>query len=790
MEQQTFQSTLEQEKDFLDSFDLERFWYVFKQSKLWIVLFILVSTVVAYLYVRYTKPVFRAESIVKLDFQSEANILGITNVVNSQDRNILSGEIELIRSRLFLKRVLKQANLNVSYHLYGRIQTDERYQNSPFAVSYKIRNPKFYDSPFDIELMDEEQFRLTYEYNGETHTNEYRYGQNIETNSFNLLLNKTQNFNSELLGKQFYFQINSEGYLFSFLQRNLEVAPENLNAKTIKIAFSDYKARKARDLVRLIDSLYLNYTKEVKNQAIEQKVEFLESQIEETENTLSNFEQYFEDFTIKNRTTNLGQDLNRTISQLYKIDSQRFLLRAALTDLSTIEEKMKAKGAVIIDPISAGNLPKALITALANFIDLQQERELKLVSYNETSYLIQQLDLKLDKASASLARLLDSYRGLLKNQLKEVETRRNHFESSLYQLPSMGTEYTKKRRLYGLQEDLLLSLQTSKMELELTMAGTVTKNIILSPASLPSVPVKPQKLLIIAAGFIIGLVLSIVFLLSKYLIHNKIAGLRELERMVNVPVLGGVPDLRRKLEKTALVVKEDSTSSISEALRTIRTNMDFLGNGKKTKVISITSTISGEGKTFVAVNLGAIMSMSGKKVVIVDLDMRKPKVHVAFSQDNKSKGVSTILAGKDQTFDFSKSATVSNLCFIPAGPVPPNPSELLMQDTFDELLEKLKAQFDIVILDTPPVGLVTDGRIVMKKSDIQLYIVRADYSKRSFASVMNDLHASKQYKNMATILNSIDNTPMYGYGYGYGYGYYEEEKSKIKRMASEFKAFF
>ncbi len=780
----------EQGKDFLDSFDLERFWYVLKRSKLWIVVFVLLTTVVAYLYVRYTKPTYRSDSIVKLDFESEANILGITDVINSQERNEISGEIELIRSRLFLSRVVDNADLHVSYHIYGRYLTDERYRNSPFQVSYKVIDERFYDRPIDVTLTDSKSFTLAYQLNGKEYSSQYRFGEEIKIQGINLLINKTSVFNENMVGERFYFTLNSEKALIDYLQRSLQVAPENFNAKTIKISFSDYKAAKARDMVALIDSLYLNYTKEVKNEAIEKKIEFLDNQINHAEEKLSEFEEYFEDFTIENRTTDLGQDLNRTLLQLNRIDSQRFILKTRLADLGVIEKKVNEQGPVIIDPISAGYLPKPLADALVQYTELQQKRELKLASYNETSYIIKQLMFQIEKAENMLEGLMESYREVLSESLDEVNQQRQFFEANLYQLPSMGTQYSKKRRLYELQEGQLILFQTSKMELEITRAGTVTKNVILSPASLPTTPIKPQKLLIIIAGFMVGLVLSVIFLLVKYLIHNKIAGVRELERIVKVPVLGGIPDYGKKLEHTSLVVQKDSSSSISEALRTIRTNMDFIGGGNASKILSITSTVSGEGKTFVAVNLGAIMAMTGKKVVVVDIDMRRPKVHLAFDAENKAEGVSTILAGKNKISEAIAESSIDNLFFVTSGPTPPNPSELLLQKEFDQFLGDLKKEYDVVILDTPPVGLVTDGRIVMKKSDVQLYIVRADFSKRSFINVINELHSTHQFKNMATILNSIDNTPVYGYGYGYGYGYYAEEKSKMKKITASFKSLF
>ncbi len=778
----------ESEKDFFESFDLERFWYVLKRSKYWIIGFIFLVVSGAYLYVRYTKPLYKSDSIIKLEFQSEANALGLANAFNAQDQNEISGEIELLRSKLFFSRVVEAADLDVSYHLYGRYLTDERYKNSPFVVSHKILNTSYYDFPFDVEIISSDEFELTYTKNGSEVVNQYRFGEEIRTSDFNFLIEKTSFF-TEDLKRVFYFTVNSRDALINYLQSRVEVIPENFSAKTIRVSLTDHNRFKARDLVNLIDSLYLDYTREVKNQALEQKISFLDEQIEKTEDKLQEYENYFERFTIENRTTNLNEDLNRTIDQLAQLDSVIFSLKKRIKDVQRLENQLKANLTLSLNPISIGRLPTALDQQLDEYISLTQERELKLGSYNETSYIIQQVDSKLTKSRINLTSLFSGYRKSMDDRLTLMESQRSALEVNLSSLPSMRTEFGKTNRVYSLEEEFMLSLQQSKIGLEITRAGTVTDNVILSSASLPGAPIKPQKFMIMAAAIVMGVVVSLVFLLIKYLAHNKVAGIKELEKLVNVPVLGSIPKYTRNdLDHTALVVKSNSKSSLSEALRTMRTNMDFIDAKNGSKLVSITSTVPGEGKTFVAANLGAIIAMTNQKVCIVDLDMRKPKVHLAFGGVSSQDGMSTLITKKSNLKASIQKTEIENLHFVSAGPTPPNPSELLLQNEFEDLLAELKKQFDVVILDTPPVGLVTDARLAMVKSDIQLYVVRADYSKRNFSKVINDLKASGQFCNITVVLNAISSTPGYGYGYGngYNYGYYEDGVKKNSVLSKIF----
>ncbi len=237
-----------------------------------------------------------------------------------------------------------------------------------------------------------------------------------------------------------------------------------------------------------------------------------------------------------------------------------------------------------------------------------------------------------------------------------------------------------------------------------------------------------------------------------------------------------------------LVVDKNPKSSISESLRSIRTNSDFMLPKKSKQIIGVTSTISGEGKTFFAINYAAILALTGKKVVILDLDMRKPKIHVGFNVDN-SIGMSSILSGMSNWKDAIKKSPLTNLDIIPAGPIPPNPNELLLKKDFDDLIDSLFLEYDYIMADNPPIGLVTDANNVFKKCDLSIYVVRSGYTKQHVISSINNLYKSKNYTNLSVIINDVNSHNTYGnkYGYGYGYGYYEDEKDNSKWYSRWFK---
>jgi capsular exopolysaccharide synthesis family protein len=295
-------------------------------------------------------------------------------------------------------------------------------------------------------------------------------------------------------------------------------------------------------------------------------------------------------------------------------------------------------------------------------------------------------------------------------------------------------------------------------------------------------PISPNKLMIAGIGFVASIVLMLFILGTLYLVNNKITSITEIEKIDRVPVLGVVPS-SRYFDEGVLHVTEHPKSIVSEAIRTLRTNLYFFNIRDNRKFIAISSTVSGEGKSFIAMNLCAVMALSKKKVILLDLDMRKHKANPPADIGDNTRGMSTILINKDNWSACVAKTSLDFLDFLPSGPHPPNPSELLMNGAFESLLLDLKKNYDYIILDTPPVGLVTDGIMAMKRSDISIYIFRANYSKKEFLFNLQRIININKFSNITTLLNAVPETGEQGYGYGY----YEDTGGRMSWFKKHFK---
>ncbi|MBS1507072.1 MAG: polysaccharide biosynthesis tyrosine autokinase [Bacteroidetes bacterium] len=751
-----------------EGIDLEKLRAVFIKNKWWILLIFLSCSIAGYLTTRWTKDLYESESELKLDIKRDASELGIDKLTQDPNIDVVSGEIEQIKSKLFFSRILDSLNLFVSYYSEGNVLFDEMYKRSPFQVEIISVARKNQDVPLYLLPLTETTFQLRQGLQGKTISG--KYGIALDDPDLKVII-----FNSghitESETNDYYFVINSRENLVSYLSKNIIVEPLNFNANTIRISFKDHNALKARDIVNKVDSLYIFYSNEQKNLANKQKIDWLNRELEQVDKRMEAFENYFEAFTLQNKSSDLSQDMRKTINQINRLDSQRYSLNKKIIELKRLIESLVTDKKVSTSS-QYSFLPDFLNKKLEAYTVVAQERDKLSLAYNENTLAFRQKEKEVSTLKDQLFGQLNQLKENWLRTLTELVDQKMTLEKEFTTMPDKNTKYLKNQRFYNLFTEFYLSMMQSKAQFEIAQAGTTPDFKILSSATLPDSPISPKKAVILAIGIVAGIVINFFFIGIVYLLNDKVTSVKEIESVMALPVLGVIPSSRLP-QATTIHVNDNPKSMVSESIRSLRTNLDFFTSGGNKKIITISSSVSGEGKSFLAMNLGGVLAMSNKKVALIDLDMRKTKKDSPGLGDQNGKGLSTVLIKKNSWRECLQKTTIPNLDFIPSGPHPPNPSELLLNEEFPNVLHEIQQEYDFVVIDTPPVGLVTDGIMAMRKSDLSIYVVRANYSKKEFLKNIERIVAVNKLNNVAIVLNALSHS-----GKAYGYGYYEDKSVK------------
>jgi tyrosine-protein kinase Etk/Wzc len=739
-----------------DAIDREKLNAIFRKNWPWLVLVMILTNLGAYLTLRYTKDTFQSNSEIKLQVKSNATEFGIKNLVQEENFDVLSGEIEQIKSRTFLEHVIDSMDLGVSYYSVGQVLDDEMYRRSPYIVEYGTLSYSIQNRIIDFEFQ-ENGFKIS----SSSDAIAGQFGRPFTFLDTELVI-KTNPVGIKNSNNAYYFIINSAQAQQEYITKNLTVEPLNFNAKTIRISFKDFNATKAMAIVGKIDTLYLEYSNQQKNLASSQKINWLNHELTDIEDKMGSYENYFENFTITNRSSDLSEDLKNTIGQIQVIDSQRYYLTKNIQDLNNlINDLTKGEVRAVYALVS---LPQGIATKIDLLNKKKQERDKLLLAYNENTFAFRQKEQELNGVKDQIFNDLTEIRKIWMTRLVDLDKRKKQTEDKFATMPDKSTQFSKNQRYYKLYEQFYLSLMQSKAEFEIALAGNTPDFKILSQASLPVEPISPKRLAITAIGAVAGFFICFFFLGFAYLLNDKITSIKEIEQVLNIPVLGALP-ANSIASRVPFYIIENPKSRLSEAIRNLRSNLDFVTVSQKRKVLAVSSTISGEGKSFLAQNLAGILALSKKKVVLLDLDLRKEKKALPFEIPDSTKGISTVLIRKNTWQECLINTHVTGLDYLPNGPVPPNPAELLMNGEFESLLAELKEKYDFIVLDTPPAGLVTDGISAIKRADLSIYVFRCNYSKKESLRTLDRLVQINKINNIALVFNDIIPPPDNGYGY-------------------------
>jgi len=560
---------------------------------------------------------------------------------------------------------------------------------------------------------------------------------------------------------------------------NLKVEALSKQASVLSITLEDAIPQRGIDFLDRLVEEYNNAALEDKNAVTSKTLYFINERLATLQDQLGNSEKQVERYKSNNKITNIGSQSQILLQGVGDNDARLTKVNIQLDVLANLEAYLAKSAPQRSDLPSLLGVEDATLLGLVQQLgEVQQRRVALLQTVPETNPVVSSYDDQIRTLKSAIEVSVQNLKkGLLSTQHKLMENSQN-YEGVIKQMPSQERGLLDVMRQQHLRDTLYTYLLRKREETTMDLASGVADSRTIDNARASRRPVKPVKPLIYMAFMIVGVLVPTGIIYVKELLNFRIGRRQDIERITKAPILA---EVSQSSHMTPLIVVEKPRSIVSEQIRSLRTNLQFILTGSDENVILFTSSISGEGKSFISLNLGASLAMSGKKVVILELDLRKPRLRASLNIQAE-EGLSTYLINKVGYKDILlKIPQQNDYYLIPSGPIPPNPAELLGNGRIGQLLRELKEEFDYIIMDAPPIGLVTDAQILAVYADATMFIVRHNYTAKNLIKAIDNLYQGKKFRNLNIVLNSIDLQARYGYGYGYGYGgYYQDEGERSK----------
>ena len=752
----------------------------------WFVASVLVCLIGAWVYLHFQTPVYQvsASIMIKDDKKGSGSTdlenLGIGGVITSTQS--IDNEIEILRSKTILKEVVNNLELYITYYDEDEFPEKELYQTSPVIVNLTAQEAD--KLPGSALLAMKLSPEGVLDVNLKVGLNEYN--QRFEklpavlptdagTFGFALKDSLSGGQMEGYKGERHIRAVVSRPFgVAKGYQGALSIAPTSRTTSVAVVSLMNTNIQRARDFINKLMEMYNRNTNNDKNEVAEKTREFINERIKIIDEELGSTEDKLEAFKRNAGLTDISSDAQLAVSGNAEYEKRRV---DNGTQINLVRDLIKYINNPLNEyellPGNIGLSDAGLTTQIGRYNELIIERKRLLRTSTESNPMIVNLDTSIRAMKSNVqAAINGTLQGLLIVKA-DLEREAGRFSRRISDAPGQERQYVSIARQQEIKAGLYLMLLQKREENAITLAATANNAKIIDEPVATGGPLspKPNMIYMIALVLGVGLPVGVIFLIG--LTKFKIEGRGDVEKLTRLPIVGDVPLTNEKAGSIA--VFENQNTLMSETFRHIRTNLQFMLENDQ-KVILVTSTVSGEGKSFISSNLAISLSLLGKRVVIVGLDIRKPGLNKIFNIPRKEQGITQYLSNPEKNLmDFVQPSDVSkNLYILPGGIVPPNPTELLARDGLDKAIETLKKNFDYVILDTAPAGMVTDTLLVGRVADLSVYVCRADYSRKAEFTLINELAADNKLPNICTIINGLDlKKKKYGYYYGYGkYGKY------------------
>lgn len=761
------------------------YWYLF-------VLGLVVALAIAFVYLRYSTSFYMSQATVIIKDEKSggaaelAAFSDLGGLLNRFGSNKIENELAIFESKRIIREVVNNLDLNISYESIGTIKTSELYEYKPFVVQYLNFSDSLRTSPVPklfFEVLSNTEFNVQTE--SGSIDSYYSFGEPVAlpfgTITVIPVLDNPVAFEN-FIGKTVAVTYRNIDNLAFAYQKRIKVSNNIKNSNVVSISMESAVPSKAEDF---INELIFQYNKDAINdrgQVAKKTSDFIDSRLEIITRELDSVERNKEQFKSSNRLTNIEAEAQLILQNASEFEKRQFDVNTQLELANTMIEYMEKSSQNDLLPSNIGLEGEDVTESVNNYNQLILQRNKLLKTSTAKNPVVVNVNNQIEDIRNNILSSLKNTTNALKISLRDLNFQESALNSKLSQVPTKEKIYRGIERQQTIKEQLYLFLLQQREEASISLAVTAPKAKIVDRAYSSKAPVSPKKPIIYLGAALAGLLLPFLFVYGKNILNSKVLDRRDVERTLNkTSLIGEIPKLKKGEEE---LIQVNDRSILAESFRILRTNLQYLFINKleksqKANTVFVTSTIKGEGKTFVAFNLALTLALTGKKVALVGADIRNPQLQRYLpKQSQDRKGLTEYII--DDSLKVSDLAAKSryneNLSIVLSGVIPPNPAELLMEVRTKEFFDEIRTMFDYVVVDTAPSMLVTDTIIINKLADVTLYVVRANYTDKKLLEFPQDAIEDGRLINVATVLNNVSMNN-FGYGNKYGYSYADEKPS-------------
>lgn len=760
-------------------------------SKNWFFLILLpgIAAAMGYLYTYRLPNIYAAKTEIMIKSQEssmmESSLVGGSNPYARiyQQYGNMQDQKRVMTSYDLTEKAIKKLDLGVSYFIVGRLKTTEQFHNTPFFIKLNSVNSGVYEKTVDFKILSVDEYSLTFERGDDVVSNVHKFNEEVKTTSYSLIAyaNLTEKAVSTLKEIDYQIVYHSMSSLVSRFSGSITLEDEPYTS-ILKVQVTDYIPARAKTFLDTLSKVYIDYTLEKEISINENTLKYIEKQLGEVTQILDSIELELENYKASQSILNISREEEEYFKQLAEFDKEKRLLKLRLESVYSLETYIITnEGEPLVPPALYILDDDFLKTSINELYAMQISRSEELFGKTEDSQSIMYGDKRLENLRNTILVYLNKSKGAITEKIGQINDQIEELTELIRDVPKTQRDILNIQRKIAVNEKLYLFLLENRASTVIARASILPESTIIEKArSLGVIGPNKTRTIILATGA--GFLLAALIGFIRFLFFDRIESTRELKKTTHLSVISGIPvyegDAKGKVE-----VQASPRSGVAESFRSIRANLQYYGRLSGHKTILITSLHPGEGKTFVSTNLAIILAKANKKVIIVDFDLHKPKVNVRLGIDN-DKGVSSYLIGKEELDDIIKKDVHKNLDVITAGPVPPNASEIIISDRTEMIIDALKEQYDYVIIDTPPLLLISDSQVLVNHVDMALFVLNSQKASREGVRYLEEFVDKLETKSTALILNNIKIRKwkyyygkvsgkygyIYGDGYGYGYG--------------------